>query len=57
VQGNQAYVQVGAGIVADSVPAEEFQETLNKARGLLTAIEITEKRRGQSRPAQPAAIR
>ena len=49
VQGNRAYVQVGAGIVADSVPAEEFQETLNKARGLLKAIEITEARREQSR--------
>ena len=30
-----AYVQAGAGIVADSVPAMEYQETLNKARGLL----------------------
>ena len=39
-----AYVQVGAGIVADSVPAMEWQETLNKARGLLKAIEITERR-------------
>jgi anthranilate synthase component 1 len=44
VQGNKAYVQVGAGIVADSIPAEEYQETLNKARGLLTAIAITEQR-------------
>ncbi|REK05487.1 MAG: anthranilate synthase component I [Planctomycetota bacterium] len=44
VQGNSAYVQAGAGIVADSVPADEFQETLNKARGLLKAIEITEAR-------------
>jgi anthranilate synthase component 1 len=49
VQGNQAYVQAGAGIVADSVPAAEYQETLNKARGLLAAIEITEKRRAESR--------
>ena len=39
-----AYVQAGAGIVADSVPATEFEETLNKARGLLKAIEITERR-------------
>ena len=38
----KAYVQAGAGIVADSVPAAEYQETLNKARGLLKAIEITE---------------
>jgi anthranilate synthase component 1 len=36
-----AYVQAGAGIVADSVPAMEYQETLNKARGLLKAIEVT----------------
>ncbi len=49
VQGNQAYIQAGAGIVADSVPASEYQETLNKAQGLLTAIEITEQRLDQSR--------
>ena len=45
VKGNQAYVQAGAGIVADSDPEAEYQETLNKARGLLKAIEITERRR------------
>ena len=44
VQGNRAYVQAGAGIVADSDPASEYQETLNKARGLLKAIEVTERR-------------
>jgi len=44
VQGRKAYVQVGAGIVADSQPATEFQETLNKARGPLKAIELTEQR-------------
>lgn len=44
VQGNKAYIQAGAGLVADSVPSEEYQETLNKARGLLKAIEITERR-------------
>jgi anthranilate synthase component 1 len=49
VQGNKAYVQAGAGIVADSVPSAEYQETLNKARGLLKAIEITEARTRQSR--------
>ncbi len=50
VQGNKAYIQAGAGIVADSVPSAEFQETLNKARGLLKAVEITEARQSQSRP-------
>jgi anthranilate synthase component 1 len=44
VQGQKAYIQAGAGIVADSVPETEYQETLNKARGLLRAIEITQQR-------------
>jgi anthranilate synthase component 1 len=38
----QAYVQAGAGIVADSDPTAEYQETVNKARGLMRAISITE---------------
>jgi anthranilate synthase component 1 len=41
--GGTAYVQAGAGIVADSVPASEYEETLNKARGLLKAIEVAER--------------
>jgi anthranilate synthase component I len=44
IQDGTAYVQVGAGIVADSVPEREYEETLNKARGLLKAIEITQQR-------------
>jgi anthranilate synthase component 1 len=44
VHGHKAYVQAGAGIVADSNPTSEYQETLNKARGLLKAIELTKKR-------------
>jgi len=31
-------VQAGAGLVADSEPEKEYEETLNKARGLLLAI-------------------
>ena len=42
MQGNTAYVQAGGGIVADSVPSTEYQETLNKATGLLKAIEVAE---------------
>ena len=38
IQQDTAYVQAGAGIVADSVPENEWHETLNKARGLLKAI-------------------
>jgi anthranilate synthase component 1 len=37
-----AHVQAGAGIVYDSVPAREYEETLNKARALLDAIEQAE---------------
>jgi anthranilate synthase component 1 len=42
IQAGKAYVQAGAGIVADSVPANEWHETLNKARGMLKALEIAE---------------
>jgi anthranilate synthase component 1 len=48
IQHGVAYVQAGAGIVADSDPTAEYQETLNKARGLLKAIEITERRTATS---------
>ena len=44
MQGQTVYVQAGAGIVADSIPTNEYQETLNKAKGLLRAIEIAETR-------------
>lgn len=41
---NQAWIQVGAGIVADSVPEHEWQETMNKAKSLLSAIHVAERR-------------
>ncbi|CAN5202337.1 anthranilate synthase component I [soil metagenome] len=37
-----ADVQAGAGIVADSVPGDEYQETVNKAKSLLTALAVAE---------------
>ena len=43
MQGQTISAQAGAGIVADSVPASEYQETLNKAQGMLKAIEIAER--------------
>ncbi len=42
VKGDTAYIQAGAGIVADSRPEQEYQETRNKVRALLRAIEIAE---------------
>ncbi|MEO1496874.1 MAG: anthranilate synthase component I [Planctomycetota bacterium] len=44
VKDGVAYVQAGAGIVADSDPTAEYQETVNKAGGLLKAIEVTKAR-------------
>jgi anthranilate synthase component 1 len=41
-QEGYAYVQAGAGIVADSVPANEYQETVNKAAGMLSALQKAE---------------
>ncbi len=43
VKGNRAYIQAGAGIVADSVPEKEYMETVNKARACVRAIEMAEK--------------
>ena len=37
-----AYVQAGAGLVADSVPKREYQESKNKAQALFTAIDRAE---------------
>jgi anthranilate synthase component 1 len=37
-QGDTIYVQAGAGLVADSVPELEYQETVNKARAVLRAV-------------------
>ena len=36
-------VQAGAGVVADSIPASEYEETMNKARAMLKAVEIAER--------------
>lgn len=39
VKDGKAYVQAGAGVVADSDPTYEYRETVNKATGMLRAIE------------------
>ena len=43
MRGQMAYVQAGGGIVADSDPDAEYQETLMKAGALLDAIQLAEK--------------
>ena len=42
IQGETAYVQAGAGIVYDSVPANEWAETMNKARAIFRAVALAE---------------
>jgi len=43
IKDRKAYLQVGAGIVADSVPSREYQESMNKAKAVLRAFEMAEK--------------
>jgi anthranilate synthase component 1 len=47
VKDGVAYVQAGGGVVADSVPANEYEETRNKARAALRAIALAEKSLGE----------
>jgi anthranilate synthase component 1 len=47
MQGQTVHIQAGAGIVADSEPEREYQETLNKARALAAAVELAEGQAGQ----------
>lgn len=44
IKDRKVYVQAGAGIVADSVPENEYNETLNKAMGMMKAVDMAEKR-------------
>jgi anthranilate synthase component 1 len=45
-RGDTIYVQAGAGLVADSVPELEYQETVNKARGVLRAVAMARTAKG-----------
>jgi anthranilate synthase component 1 len=42
IKDGKAYVQAGAGIVADSEPEKEYDETLNKAQAIFRAIQLAE---------------
>ncbi len=43
IKGRELWIQAGAGIVADSDPKKEYEETINKAMGLRRAVELAEK--------------
>ena len=42
IKNNTLYIQAGAGVVADSVPRSEWEETLNKARAMFHAVKLAE---------------
>jgi anthranilate synthase component 1 len=42
MKGKKVFINAGAGIVADSDPESEYQETLNKARAMLKAVDLAE---------------
>ncbi len=42
ITGREAFIQTGAGIVADSDPTREYEETCNKARAMMRSIEMAE---------------
>jgi anthranilate synthase component 1 len=48
VKNGMAHVQAGGGVVADSTPVGEYQETLNKSRALLTALKAAHLNRGRT---------
>ena len=39
IKNGKIYIQAGAGVVADSIPALEWKETMNKARALFRAVD------------------
>lgn len=42
LQDGRAYIQAGCGVVYDSVPSAEYEETVNKARGMVKAVEMAD---------------
>jgi anthranilate synthase component 1 len=52
IKNGRAYIQAGCGVVADSDPTAEYQESLNKARALIRALDeaenIANERRGKA---------
>ncbi|MBF0122048.1 MAG: anthranilate synthase component I [Candidatus Omnitrophica bacterium] len=44
LKGKKAYIQAGAGIVADSDPTREYEETVNKAKAQIRALELAHRR-------------
>jgi len=57
IKDGQAHVQAGGGVVADSDPTAEYEETLHKARAALTAVAAVTPERIGERVAETVAVR
>lgn len=56
IKDNKLYVQAGAGIVADSVPQSEWEETQNKAKAVIRAAELVQAGLDSERPQEMQAV-
>jgi anthranilate synthase component 1 len=45
MQGDRVYIQAGGGIVADSDPQREYEESWNKAKAMAEAVDLAEQAR------------
>ena len=43
IKDKTAYIQAGGGVVADSIPSAEYEETVNKAKAMMRAVEMAER--------------
>jgi anthranilate synthase component 1 len=49
MKGNETYFQAGAGIVADSIPEREYEETIKKAEAMRRALALARTFQGRSK--------
>ncbi|NEU31136.1 anthranilate synthase component I [bacterium LRH843] len=49
IQNNKVFIQAGAGVVAESVPEKEYEETQNKAKALIRTVQLAEKMFGNGK--------
>jgi anthranilate synthase component I len=57
IKGNRVYIQAGGGVVADSDPAAEYEESCNKARAMIRALSAAREFEAQARDAAPGGYR
>ena len=56
IKNNRVYIQAGGGVVADSDPAAEFEESVNKARAMIRALSAAREFETAARAVKPMPI-